>query len=152
MPEESPVEVVRLHPGELPRIGDLLERSGLAADGLDASHVMLFGVIGGDRLTGCAAVEVFGPVGLLRSVAVVPEGRGRGLGGALVRAVEKEMRRIGVTKLYLLTETAEHFFAARGYRAVERSGLPEAIVQSGQFVSMCPASAVLMTRNLPPPD
>jgi amino-acid N-acetyltransferase len=69
-----------------------------------------------------------------------------------VAAVEEEMRRIGVTKLYLLTETAEHFFAARGYRAVERTGLPDAIERSEQFVSMCPASAVLMTRNLSPSD
>jgi amino-acid N-acetyltransferase len=50
--------------------------------------------------------------------------------------------------LYLLTETAEDFFAALGYRAVGRGGLPGAIERSGQFTTMCRTSAVVMTRDL----
>jgi amino-acid N-acetyltransferase len=93
-------------------------------------------------------VEVLGETGLLRSVAVAPARRGLGLGRALVAEAEEEARREGVRMLYLLTETAEDYFAALGYRAVGREGLPGAIVRSGQFTTMCPASAVVMTRDL----
>lgn len=140
--------VVRLDRDQLPRIRALLAQSGLSPEGLEADHVLLFVTPDGEAPSGCAAVEVFGETGLLRSVAVAPARRGVGLGRALVAEAEEEARREGVRMLYLLTETAEDFFAALGYRVVGREGLPGAVERSGQFKTMCPASAVVMTRDL----
>jgi amino-acid N-acetyltransferase len=54
----------------------------------------------------------------------------------------------GVEQLVLLTEAAEQFFHAIGYEAIDRSSVPEAIKQSAEFRSLCPASAVCMTKYL----
>ena len=49
----------------------------------------------------------------------------------------------------LLTETAEKFFRAIGYEVIDRRHVPEEIKQSAEFRSLCPASAVCMTKLLP---
>lgn len=151
-PATGPPTVVDLGIRDLPLIAGLLASSGLGADGLEAGHVRLLGAFDEGRLVGCAALEILGGAGLLRSVAVAPEWRGRGMGRALVAEAEGTARRGGLKMMYLLTETAERFFTSLGYRPVAREALPDAIKRSGQVVSMCPASAVAMTRNLFHPD
>jgi amino-acid N-acetyltransferase len=47
-----------------------------------------------------------------------------------------------------LTETAENFFRGLGYEAIDRRYVPEEIQQSAEFRSLCPASAVCMTKSL----
>lgn len=64
------------------------------------------------RLAAAAGLEVCGAAGeervaLLRSVAVRPAWRGRGLAGALVRGVVAAAEARGLAALYLLTTTAE---------------------------------------------
>lgn len=99
-------------------------------------------------VAGCAAVERYGDNGLLRSVAVLPELRGRSLGQYLVAAAEAEAREEGIARLYLLTETAERFFARLGYEVVPRAEVPEAVLASDQFAKLCPSTAVAMMRRL----
>jgi amino-acid N-acetyltransferase len=53
----------------------------------------------------------------------------------------------GVQRWWLLTTTAEKFFAARGFRAVARREAPEAIQRTGQFNGGGCCSAVCMTRE-----
>jgi amino-acid N-acetyltransferase len=48
----------------------------------------------------------------------------------------------------LLTQTAEVFFANRGYRRIGRADAPQAVQASAEFRSLCPASAVAMSRVL----
>ena len=57
----------------------------------------------------------------------------------------------GVDDLYLLTETAEPFFAKRGYGAIPRADAPAAIAATEELSSLCPDSAVLMHRAIAPP-
>jgi amino-acid N-acetyltransferase len=52
----------------------------------------------------------------------------------------------GVRRWWLLTTTAEKFFAARGFVRIERSVAPAAIRGTGQFLGGCCASAVCLTR------
>jgi amino-acid N-acetyltransferase len=84
---------------------------------------------------------------LLRSLVVVPARRGAGLGGRLVDELERRAAGWGVRRWWLLTTTAEAFFAARGFRVVERSAAPEAMRATGQFSGGCGGSAVCMTRE-----
>ena len=65
----------------------------------------------GDRLVGCAAIEPYDGAALLRSLAVVPDRRGAGVGTRLVHAVEDLARDRGARSLILLTETAEPWFS-----------------------------------------
>lgn len=67
----------------------------------------------------------------LASVYVIPARRGHGLGGALVRRIQDEARRLGVGALYLFTTEAERYYSARGWRTVQASaagGVPGAIM------------------------
>jgi amino-acid N-acetyltransferase len=52
--------------------------------------------------------------------------------------------------MYLLTTTAEGFFARRSYEKVDRDAVPGVIKETAEFQSLCPASAVCMVRHLGP--
>jgi amino-acid N-acetyltransferase len=97
---------------------------------------------------GVVGVERFGTCALLRSLAVAPEHRARGLGRQLVAHVEDAARAQGLQRLVLLTETAEPFFRALGYAVTSRGHVPEDVQRSAEFASLCPASAVCMSKSL----
>jgi N-acetylglutamate synthase-like GNAT family acetyltransferase len=104
----------------------------------------------GKVLVGCAGVDVMGEAGLLRSVAVDEAHRGTGLGKELVAAVEELAKKEGVRELYLLTTTAEDFFAGLGYREIPRDQSPADIAATEQFASLCPSSSSFMVKALNP--
>ena len=102
----------------------------------------------GGAVVGTVAVEDYGAGGLLRSLAVHPAQRGRGVGARLVAAAEARARGRGLRSLALLTTTAAPFFVALGYRAVERSRVPEAVRDSSEFRGVCPESAACLLKTL----
>jgi amino-acid N-acetyltransferase len=127
----------------------LLAASGLPTEDITAAaHPEFLIMRSNGHLGGVIGLERFGPTGLLRSLAVRPEHRRAGFGIALTRALEEHAARSGVLTLYLLTQTAQAFFSHRGYRAIERDQAPDEIRSNPQFRSLCPASAVLMRRDL----
>jgi amino-acid N-acetyltransferase len=102
----------------------------------------------GARLMGCVGLEVHDRAGLLRSLAVQPSLRAQGVGTALVDAVQQSAATAGIERLWLLTTTASAFFLRSGYELADRTAAPELIRLSLQFASICPASAICMTRTL----
>jgi len=101
-------------------------------------------------IVGVIGLELHGADALLRSLAVAPAWRGDGLGGALVRRLEDEARRKSVQHFYLLTASAEKFFARRWFKTIPRNRVPAAIAATPEFLGLCPASAVCMTRAVMP--
>jgi len=99
-------------------------------------------------LLGCACVEQYGKVGLLRSVAVAEELAGNGVGGRLVRAAVDRARAVGLQELYLLTTTAAGYFPRFGFEIIGREALPSALSASAELQGACPASAVAMRLTL----
>ncbi len=97
-------------------------------------------------VVGAVALEPCGKHVLLRSLVVTAELRGERLGSRLAQAAEVLAERRGSKAIYLLTTTAEKFFAARGYRAVPRTEAPLQIQGSSQFSRLCPSTAVLMVK------
>lgn len=97
-------------------------------------------------VSGVIGIEQHGAIALLRSLAVQENARGRGLGAKLVDAAEALAQSRSVRSIYLLTTTADEFFAARGYRRIERGEAPAEIRATTQFSALCPASAVLMVK------
>jgi len=105
-------------------------------------------VIAGDgRMEATAAAVVRGSDALLRSVAVREGHRGSGLGTLVVAAAVGRARRRGARRCWLLTETAEPFFARLGFVRTVRRSLPEWTGPEG--VDACPQGAVAMRRDLP---
>ena len=137
--------------GDGPAIAALLREAGLP-HGDFAAHVAHFlvardecgAVVGA---VGAEGAESGGEEALLRSLVVAPHLRGAGLGGRLVAELERRAVAWGVRRWWLLTTTAEVFFAARGFRVVERCAAPETIRATGQFSGGCSRSAVCMTRE-----
>jgi amino-acid N-acetyltransferase len=147
VPESAHIEAAT--PADGPRIVALLAQAGLPTADLTPAALADFLVArDGDALVGAVTVERHGDDGLLRSLVVTPAQRGRGLGRALVEAVEQRARAQGLRSLVLLTQTAAEFFATRGYRMVARSAVDEALRNSSQFAGVCPASASCMEKIL----
>jgi len=132
---------------DLPDILTLLKASALPVAGID-EHVETT-LIARDqgKIMGCAAVEVYGQAGLLRSVAVEAGRRGEGLGERLTKAALELARQRGVRTVYLLTTTASHFFPRFGFTAIPRSELDPALAQSEELRGACPALAMRATLS-----
>jgi amino-acid N-acetyltransferase len=134
--------------GDWPAVCDLLTEAHLPLDG--AAEAFATGVVAsdGDRLVGCAAIEPYDGAALFRSVAVVPDQQGTGVGTSLVHAIEDPARDRGATSLILLTETAEPWFSRLGYAVIERSSVPADVARSVEFVIAYSTTAVAMRRTL----
>ena len=134
--------------GDLPAILSLLERGGLPAAGLDQHLEAAVVAREGTRVLGCAAVELYGDAGLLRSVAVDPASRGLGLGIRLTEAALTLARSRGVRTVYLLTETAAQFFPRFGFRPIPREDVAAAVRRSVEFTEVCAVTAQAMVAEL----
>ena len=127
----------------------LLKSAGLPTEDLTAAHCENFYFAGpAEGPTGLVGLELFGDVALLRSLVVCAERRGSGEGTALLKHAEEHARQNGVHSLYLLTTTAEAFFARHGYTRASRESAPPAIRATREFAGICPASSAFMTRTL----
>lgn len=127
----------------------ILASARLPTEDLTPAHCENFFFAGSPGApTGLVGLELFGDVALLRSLVVAPERRGTGEGAALLAHAEDQARAKGVRSLYLLTTTAETFFAKRGYQRAARDSAPAAIRATREFAGICPASSAFMTRQL----
>jgi|SRR5690606_20316354 len=128
---------------------NLLRSCDLTVSDIQPSQaLLLFGLKAKNRLVGAAGLEVYGVAGLLRSIAVSPDCRGAGIGSALVRFAEREAMRRHIDELYLLTVTTEAFFRRLNYQPTARDDAPEVIKNTKQFTSLCPGSALLLSKRL----
>jgi amino-acid N-acetyltransferase len=107
-----------------------------------------FGCGAADTPQGVVGVELHGTDALLRSLAVAPASRGRGCAAALVKRAERHAREQGARRIHLLTTGAADFFAHLGYKRVDRGEAPGNIRSTSEFSTLCPASSVLMTKEL----
>jgi len=88
-----------------------------------------FLVLQHDRsIVGCAALYPFADdhAGELACLAVHPEYRNTGAGEQLLRRIESEARRQQLTRLFVLTTRATHWFIEHGFAEVDVDQLPAA--------------------------
>lgn len=102
----------------------------------------------GNQIIGSAGLEKYGAVALLRSVAVLPQWRNQEIGKALIRHIIQDASSASVTDVYLLTTHAQRYFASFGFRTMDRSAAPEALLASAEFHGACPESAALMRLSM----
>ena len=140
------IESATIH--DLPGVCALLERLNLPVDGV-ADHVpTLLVARDNGTIVGTVALEVYADGALLRSVAVDPAYQGRRLGHQLTDAALNLATRQGISTVFLLTTTAEGFFPRFGFEPTTRQEVPASVRTSVEFRSACPASAVVMRRQL----
>lgn len=134
--------------GDLPRIERLLTASSLPLGGVKESLGDFVVAEAGQDIVGVAGLEICCDDALLRSVAVAPEWRSRGVGRQLVMRAIAGAEARGLRALYLLTTTAEQYFPSFGFRQVARDEVPHPVRQTEEFSSACPASATVMAKEL----
>jgi len=137
---------------DLPEIRALLELLHLPLAGVD-DHLPTMLVARNDgQIVGTAALELYADGALLRSVAVDPHLQGRQLGHQLTDAALHLASSRGATTVFLLTTTAERFFPRFGFEPIGREQVPPSVRESVEFRSACPASAVVMRKQLRSPS
>ncbi len=97
-----------------------------------------------NTIIGVGGIELYGKFALIRSIAVLKEYRGKGIGLSIFSSIKQYAIDNGVTEMYLLTETAEDYFKKLSFSTISRDLTPEPIKQTKQFSSLCPSSAVVM--------
>ena len=95
-----------------------------------------------------AATRSIGDVALIRSLVVLPEARKRGIGKAVAGLILEHAGREGARHAYLLTESASDFFEQLGFQKIAKDEAPAAILSTRQAAALCPASAVLLMRDI----
>ena len=101
-----------------------------------------------NRLVGCAGLEMYGRLGLLRSVAVSPDSRHAGLGSKLTSAILDDAAEAGIEEVVLLTTTARDFFARRfGFLEADRADYNERLAISQEWsLPRCSSAAFMLLR------
>lgn len=126
----------------------LLTKNKLPYEDFDLSKFHVIGAFDKDHLQGMAALEIYDTEALLRSVAIDTDLHKKGLGTQLIGEIIKESHKLNLSKLFILTETAEGFFNKLGFVPTDRNTVPSSIQQSPEFKHICPASAVCMSYKL----
>jgi UDP-N-acetylmuramate: L-alanyl-gamma-D-glutamyl-meso-diaminopimelate ligase len=141
--------VVPATAGDYATIAQILTQVQLPLDGVQ-EHLANFLVLrDGGKIVGCVGLELYDEVAVLRSLAVVPERRGEGLGWMLADCAVDFARQRGVRRLYLLTDTATDFFAQHfGFSPIDRARVESPVNQSTQFTLGACTSATCMRRDL----
>jgi amino-acid N-acetyltransferase len=132
-----------------PRIRQLLILCELPQEDITPEHLRHFLVLKEKgEIIGVVGVEVLGRLKLLRSLAVDPRYRRRGFALELTKKAEEYAASLKIEAVYLLTMTAEGFFAKRGYERVERNSVPAPVQETAEFKNLCPVSAACMVKSL----
>ena len=127
----------------------LLKGANLPTADLTDEHLEHFFFLGPRTAPfGLIGLEIHERDALLRSLAVAPDYRAAGTGSALLAHAEVYARAKGVDAVYLLTTTAEEFFARRGYGRIEREEAPDSIRSTGEFSGICPTTSAFMVKHL----
>lgn len=126
----------------------LLIASGLPIDGVAAALSGFLVAESGGAIVGTVGMEYCGVYGLLRSTAVAPQWRSRGVARQLIERIVAEAEQRGVHALYLLTTTAETYFPSFGFTTTSRVAVPDEIQRTVEFQGACPATATVMCRTL----
>ena len=151
----NPISLRQAGAADWPAIEALLLAHQLPTEGARehlATYLLAFAQ---GELVGCAGAEVYGPVALLRSVAVAPGLQKQGVGRLLMQTLLQQARARDIASLHLLTVTAPEYFAQYGFKRGRREDAPAALRASAEFQGACPACAAFMSltlREMPQPE
>lgn len=140
----SDITIAPATAADLASIKALLEASGLPTAGVDDHWKTFLVARDGDAIVGCGGAEAYQFAALIRSIAVAPEHRSKGLGRRLVRQLLDRLASRGLREFYLLTTDAEPYFRKRGFKPIDRDEVHPQLLSSREFQDACPDSAICM--------
>jgi len=148
--DDGPVTVEEARADDMTAIEALLAAVDLPGVGIRENIANFLVARAGDKIVGCVGLELYGETALIRSLAVLPEQRGRGLGARLASEILDRARRLGASEAVLLTTTAQAMAAAMGFEEVSRDSVPAAVRGSWEFKADCCGAASCMRLLLAP--
>lgn len=145
----SPLLVDTPIAGSDPDLALALQEAVLPTDDLaePGRSFFAYATVSGERV-GYGGFERLGRDVLVRSLVVLPHARHRGIGGGMFALLLRRAFDEGGRDAWLLTTTAAPFFERAGFKPIERSAAPAAILATRQAASLCPSSAVLLGRRM----
>ena len=129
---------------DIPFIEQLLTGNNLPTAGIQDHWKTFIVARDGGVIVGCAGSEAYPFVALIRSVAIADSHRSRGIGRRLVRQLLDRLSSRGIREFYLLTTSAQAYFAKRGFKPIERDEIHPQLLTSAEFQGACPDTAVCM--------
>lgn len=140
----SDVTITAATAADLDAIKVLLEANDLPTAGVDEHWKTFIIARDGEQVVGCGGAEAYQFAALIRSIAVTPDARSRGVGRRMVRQLIDRLASRGIREFYLLTTTAEEYFRKRGFKTIDRDEVHPQLLASREFQDACPSSAVCM--------
>lgn len=135
--------------GSDPALVAALAEAGLPTDDLeDAGRSFFTYETLSGRTVGFAGFEIHGDAALLRSLVVPPEARRQGFGGAILARLCRRAFDADARRAFTLTTSVAEWLEKKGFVRIDRGEAPAAILATRQARSLCPASAVLLTRKI----
>lgn len=128
----------------------LLSENNLPTSDLEFGKQVFFIAREESKIVGCIGIEKYEKNGLLRSLAVSESIKKKGIGRKLHNQLVEFAITKGLEKLYLLTTTANKYFEKIGWLKIERSLVPDSVLNSSEFSSICPSTAICKELSLIP--
>jgi arsenate reductase len=101
-----------------------------------------------DVPVGFGGLEVHGEHALVRSVVTLPPLRRRGIGRAIITALENEAELRGCREIFVLITGPAELFERLGYMPCDRAQMPDEICATQEFAALAAASARPMIKRL----
>ncbi len=127
----------------------MLSDAGLPTADLGGANQSFWRLSLDGEVCGFVGIEAYGTSGLLRSLVVQQARRGHGYGSSLIDFAVAQADRIGLTELWLLTQTAAPVFARLGWSPRLRAEAPDDIQSSPEFSGLCPSTASCFSLHVP---
>jgi amino-acid N-acetyltransferase len=144
----KPVTYSFATPADKNQIRRLLSECGLPTLYI-AKHLESFMVAkAAGKLVGVIGLEVYGRVGLLRSLCVEPAYRGQGIARGLNARILAHAHLRRIDTLYLFTVKAVRFSAKLGFTKTDKERIPKGIRSSWQFRSFDRYPVVCMMKKI----
>jgi amino-acid N-acetyltransferase len=93
-------------------------------------------------------VEVYGSVGLLRSLCVKQAYRGQGIAKMLNKGILTYAQMRKIDRLYLFTLSAEKFASKLGFHKIDKKRVPKSIRLTWQFLKLKPYPVTCMMKQI----
>ena len=147
--EGAPFIVARRIAGDNAEFVQALRDADLPINDLSESgrSFFTFSTLAGVHL-GYGGFEQYGRDVLIRSLVVVSDQRGKGIGRNVLAVLLREAFDAGARTGWLLTMNESAFFEKSGFKPVSRDAAHASILATRQATDLCPSSAVLLSRAI----
>ncbi len=142
------VKINKADPEAYATVLALLKAAGLPTEDISKDLENFWIAKTAGNAIGVIGMDLYAPYGLLRSMTVLPEYRNKGIASRLVDQVEQLAKKLDLSELYLITNTAESYFSKKGFQLIMKAELPASVASSEEMNGLCPASSVIMRKTI----